>query len=154
MRPLVLPCLAILALPGCGSLSGDVDHGPPVVDITSVVLVMSENANDDWPARVHLVRVEDADIHARVLDVDPTEWFDGAGARKFEDAHPQAHLDRWEIVPGTSIGPFAFDPGLFDDFTAVLLCDVESNPPPRTVALEGDLRIMVTDTGCEVEEQD
>ena len=125
-----------------------------MVDITSVVLDMPENANDDWPARVHLVRVDNADTYARVLAVDPAEWFDGAGARKFEDAHPRAHLDRWEIVPGTSIGPFAFDLGFFDDFAAVLLCDVESNPPPRTVALEGDLRIIVTDSGCEIREQD
>ena len=132
----------------------DRDPGPPAVDITSVVLEMSENANDDWPARVHLVRVDDADTYARVIAVDPTEWFNGAGARKFEDAHPQAHLDRWEIVPGTSIGPFAFDVGFFDDFAAVLLCDVESSPPPRTVALEGDLRIIITDSGCEIREQD
>lgn len=166
MRPFLLLCLALLALSGCtggfGSFIGDFlerDPGPPVVDITSVVLEMSENANDDWPARVHLVRVDDAGTYARVLDVNPTEWFDGAGARKFEDAHPRAHLDRWEIVPGTSIGPFDLTSGpfyveLFDDFAAVLLCDVESNPPPKAVALEGDLRIIVTDSGCEIREQD
>ena len=161
MRTLVLVCLVLLALPGCtGGFGGflddflEPDPGPPAVDITSVVLEMSENANDDWPARIHLVRVDDADTYARVLAVDPTEWFDGAGARKFADAHPQAYLDRWEIVPGTSIGPFAFDLGLFDDFAAVLLCDVESNPPPKAVALEGDLRIVVTDSGCEITEQD
>ena len=161
MRRHLLPCFVLLALPGCtgaiGGFIGDLlerDPGPPVVDITSVAIEMSENVNDDWPVRVHLVRVEDADLHARVLAVDPMEWFDGAGARKFEDAHPQAHLDRWEIVPGTSIGPFLFDPGLFDDFSAVLLCGVASDPPPLTVALEGDLRITVTDSGCEVKEQD
>ena len=162
MRTLALPCLVLLALPGCtGGFVGDFfsdflerKPGPPAVDITSVVLEMPENANDDWPARVDLVRVDDAGTYDRVLAVDPTEWFDGAGARKFEDAHPRAHLDRWEIVPGTSIGPFEFDLGLFDDFAAVLLCDVESNPPPKAVALEGDLRIIVTDSGCEITEQD
>ena len=161
MRTLALPCLVLLALPGCtggfGDFFGDFlerDTGPPAVDITSVVLEMSEHANDDWPARVDLVRVDDAGTYDRVLAVDPTEWFDGAGARKFEDAHPRAHLDRWEIVPGTSIGPFEFDLGLFDDFGAVLLCDVESNPPPKAVALEGDLRIIITDSGCEIREQD
>ena len=161
MRPLFLPWLVLLALPGCtsgmGSLLGELlerDPRPPAVDITSVALEMSENVNDDWPARVHLVRVDDAGTYARVLAVDPAEWFDGAGARRFEDAHPQARLDRWEIVPGTSIGPFEFDVGFFDDFAAVLLCDVASHPPPKAVALEGDLRIIVTDSGCEVEEQD
>ena len=163
MRPLLLSCLALLALPGCaggfGSFIGDFlegEPGPPVVDIESVVLEMPENTNDDWPARVHLVRVDhdDSGIHARLTAVDPTEWFDGTGARKFEDAHPQAHLDRWEIVPGTSIGPFPVDAGFFDAFTAVLLCDVESDPPPKTVALEGDLRIIVTDSGCEIRERD
>ena len=158
---LVLPCLVLLALPGCtGGFGGFIDDflerdtGPPAVDITSVVLEMSENANDDSPARVHLVRVDDAGTYARVLAVDPTEWFDGEGARTFEDAHPRAYLDRWEIVPGTSIGPFALDLGLFNDVAAVLLCDVESNPPPKAVALEGDLRIIVTDSGCEIREQD
>ena len=161
MRTLALPCFVLLALPGCtvgfGDFFGDFlerDTGPPVVDITSVVLEMSENANNDWPARIDLVRVDDAGTYDRVLAVDPTEWFDGAGARKFEDAHPRARLDRWEIVPGTSIGPFELDFGLFDDFAAVLLCDVESNPPPKAVALEGDLRIIVTDSGCEITEQD
>ena len=161
MRALVPPCLVLLALAGCtgglGGFFGDFlerDTGPPVVDITSVVLEMSENANNDWPARVDLVRVDDAGTYHRVLAVDPTEWFDGPGARKFEDAHPRAHLDRWEIVPGTSIGPFELDLGVFDDFAAVLLCDVESDPPPRAVALEGDLRIVVTDSGCEITEQD
>ena len=163
MRPPLLFCLVLLALPGCtggiGSFIGDsLEHepGPPVVDIDSVALEMAENANDDWPARVHLVRIdhEDAGTHARLLAVNPTQWFDGAGARKFEDAHPQAHVDRWEIVPGTSIGPFAIDAGLFDAFVAVLLCDVESDPPPRTVALEGDLRVIVTDSGCEIRERD
>ena len=165
MRTLALPCLVLLALPGCtggfsgffGDFFGDFlerGTGPPVVDITSVVLEMSENTNNDWPARVDLVRVDDAGTYDRVLAVDPTEWFDGAGARKFEDAHPRARLDRWEIVPGTSIGPFEFDLGLFDDFAAVLLCDVESNPPPKAVALEGDLRIIVIDSGCEITEQE
>ena len=159
----LLPCLVLLALPGCsGGLTGFIDAllgrdaGPPVPDIESVVLEMPEYANDDWPARVHLVRVDrdDAGTYARLLAVDPTEWFDGAGARKFEDAHPQAHLDSWEIVPGTSIGPFPVDAGFFDDFIAVLLCGVKSDPPPKTVALEGDLRIIVTDSGCEIREQD
>ena len=157
MRAPVLPCLVLLALPGCGFDGLERDTGPPVVDITSVVLEMPVNANDDWPARVDLVRVDDAGIHARLLAVDPAQWFDGAAARKFEDAHPQAYIDRWEIVPGTSIGPFdlgLFDLGLFDDVAAVLLCDVESNPPPKAVALEGDLRIIVTDSGCEIREQD
>ena len=158
---LCLPCLVLLALTGCagglGSFIGDVlarDTGPPAVDISSVVLEMTENANDDWPARVHLVRVDDAGTYARLLTVDPTEWFDGEGARKFEDAYPQAWFDRWEIVPGTSVGPFEFDVGFFDDFAAVLLCDVESGPPPKAVAVEGDLRIVVTDAGCEITEQD
>ena len=161
MRPLVPACLVLLALPGCTGAFGNFidaflerDAGPPVVDITSVVLEMSENVNDDWPARVHLVRVGDAGTYARVLGVDTTEWFDGAGARRFEDAHPKAHLDRWEIVPGTSIGPFALDSRWFDEVAAVLLCDVESDPPPRAVALEGDLRIIVTDSGCDIREQD
>lgn len=164
MRPLFLPCLVLVALPGCaGGLGGigdlignflERDAGPPVVDITSVALEMPVNVNDDWPARVHLVRVGDAATYARVLGVNPAEWFDGTGARRFEDAHPKAHLDRWEIVPGTSIGPFALDTRLFDEVAAVLLCDVESSPPPRAVALEGDLRIIVTDSGCEIREQD
>ena len=167
MRALALSCVVLLALTGCGgglgalgSLGGvvggllDRDTGPPAVDIESVVLEMPETANDDWPARVHLVRVDEADTYARVLAVDPQEWFDGGGARRFEDAHPQAHLDRWEIVPGTSIGPFEFDTGFFDDFAAVLFCDVESDPPPKAVAQEGDLRVVVTDSGCEVRERD
>lgn len=161
MRRLVLPCLALLALPGCssglGGFIGDLlgrGAGPPSVDIESVVLVMSADTNEDWPARVHLVRVDDAGTHDRLLAVDPREWFDGAGARRFEDAHPQAHIDRWEIVPGTTIGPFAIDAGLFDDFAAVLLCDVESDPPPKTIAMDGDLRIIVTDAGCEIRERD
>ena len=161
MRVRLLPWLVLLALPGCaGGLGGvlgdllDPDDAFPVAEIESVVLEMPENANDDWPARVHLVRVDDPGTYARVLAVDPTEWFDGAGARRFDDAHPQAHLDRWEIVPGTSIGPFDLDDGLFEEFAAVLLCGVASNPPPKTVALEGDLRIVVTDSGCEIREQD
>ena len=148
---LLVPCIVLPALAGCGgALEGDA--GPVVVDITSVVVEMSSNANDDWPARVDLVRVDDAGIYARVIAVNPAEWFDGEGRRKFEDAHPQAYLDRWEIVPGTSIGPY--DLGIFDDVAAVLLCDVESAPPPKAVAREGDLRIVVTDAGCEIREQD
>lgn len=161
MRVPLLPWLLLLALPGCtggfGGVLGDLagrDDGLPVADIESVVLQMPENVNDDWPARVHLVRVDDPGAYARVLAVDPTEWFDGAGARRFDDAHPQAHLDRWEIVPGTTIGPFALDDGLFEEFAAVLLCDVGSGPPPKAVALEGDLRIVVTDAGCEIMERD
>ena len=153
MRDRFLSCLALLALPGCvGGLLDRGSGGPLAVDITSVVLEMTENANDDWPARVDLVRVDDAGTYDRLLAVDPTGWFDGAGARKFEDANPQAWVDRWEIVPGTAIGPF--DLGLFDDVAAVLLCDVASTPPPKAVALEGDLRIIVTDSGCEIRELD
>ena len=152
MRSLVLSCLVVLGFPGCGGGGSEGGPEPIVVDITSVILEMSENANDDWPARVDLIRVDDAETYARVLAVDPAEWFDGTGARKFEDAHPQAYLNRWEVVPGTSIGPF--DLGLFDDLAAVLLCDVKSGPPPKAVALDGDLRIIVTDAGCEIREQD
>ena len=152
MRATVLPCLVFLGLPGCGGIDSEGGPEPIVVDITSVVLVMSENANDDWPARVDLLRVDDAGTYTRLLAVDPVEWFDGTGARKFEDANPQAYINRWEIVPGTTIGPF--DLGLFDDVAAVLLCDVKSRPPPKAVPLEGDLRIIVTDTGCEIRERD
>ena len=149
---LLLLCIVLPALAGCGGDGLEGDAGPVVVDITSVVLEMPLNANDDWPARVDLVRVDDAGIYARVLAVNPAEWFDGAGRRKFDDAYPEAYLDRWEIVPGTSIGPY--DLGIFDDVAAVLLCDVESAPPPKAVAREGDLRIVVTDAGCEIREQD
>lgn len=152
MRTLVLSCLVVLGLPGCGGRGSEGGPEPIVVDITSVILEMSENANDDWPARVDLIRVDDAGTYTRALSVDPADWFDGTGARTFEDAHPQAYLNRWEIVPGTSIGPF--DLGLFDDLAAVLLCGVKSRPPPKAVALDGDLLIIVTDTGCEIREQD
>ena len=152
MRTVALAWLILLALAGCGGLGSDNGTELLVVDITSVVLEMNENANDDWPARIDLVRVDDAGTYAGLLAVDPVEWFEGVGARKFEDAHPQAYLDRWEIVPGTTIGPY--DLGLFDDVAAVLLCDVASNPPPKAVALEGDLLVIVTDSGCEIREQD
>lgn len=140
--------LAVSVLGGC-ALWPDGDDPVPA-DIESVRLEMARGVNGHWPAPVHLVHVRTQALVDTLLSVDVESWFDGGGARRFRDAHPEAVFGDWEVVPGSRAGPF--DVRLRGDSAAVLLCGVASHPPPRRVSVEGAVLITIRDSGCEIVE--
>ena len=118
------------------------------IDITTVSITMEKGANGDWPAEVHLVRVESKTLLMQLIDSDPKEWFENKGAQKFEHAYPEAVINKWEVVPGTRIGPF--DTKVYADVAAILLCNTDIGQSPIRVTQEKKITIVVHETGCEV----
>ena len=132
-------------LGGCALFGrGDAVEGP---EIDVVTLSMAEGANDGWPVRVELVRTDRADVLHRLLSTPSHEWFDAA-ARAFENAYPAVRIDRWELVPGTQVGPVGVE--IDDDAVAVLFCELAPGSGPVRLAIGQHLAVRVTDEGCAV----
>ena len=97
---------ASVLLGGCAMLGGgDEEEDLVPVDIRTVTLKAHEGANDDSPIRVDLVRVDDLGLYRELIGQDRSAWF-ATGATAFQQANPQAWMQRYEIVPGTVAGPF------------------------------------------------
>ncbi len=115
------------------------------VKIKTIALTMAANTNDNWPVPVELVRVEDASLVETLLNIKANAWFEEAG-RSFRQAHPEAHFDSWEIVPGTFAGPFNVKAR--GKLAAVLFCGTRLPSPPLRFERSGKVLINVSDAGC------
>ena len=157
MIPRLALCALLLVLgTGCGFVGGlfggddDLDTLEPV-DIREVRLSAAPGTHDDSPIRIDLVRVDDVAVFQGLVRMDLAAWFAGE-AEAFIDTHPLASVERYEIVPGTEVGPF--DVALRDDVVAVLFCEVPGDRSGvQRVVTEGAIRIRVDDErGCVVAE--
>lgn len=142
--PLLAP-LAVLAavLAGCAANA----PAPAVLTVETVTLRMASGVNDDWPVPVELVRVADPAALDQLLAMNAADWFGDAG-EAFRVANTDALYDAWEIVPGTTAGPFDIRvPGRFN---GVLFCDVRGEDPQLAAPFErdGDVLVSIKDTGC------
>ena len=139
--------VALATLIGCATDSVRTEPERPL-RIESATLSLAPEANGRRPVRVSLVRVEDERLAEDLLAAAGTEWFEGGGREAFLAAHPTALHDWWEVVPGTTIGPF--DLRARRALAGVLLCDIGSRAPVR-VERDGEIRIGIDDDGCRIE---
>ena len=145
-----VPLAAAVLIAGCGVFDiSDDTNAVQVLRIDTVVVEMKSRANDDWPARVSLVRVDDIELMNDLLHMDSRSWF-GDGGKAFRNANPEAFYDDWEIVPGSRIGPF--DAWVDEDVVGVMFCGTRGSSPPVRVTTDGDIRIEVDRRGCTVTE--
>ncbi len=128
---------------------GKKEPGSIRVNLRTVTLAMPAGANQNWPAKIELVRTEIDDLKGKeLLQTDTTSWFDKE-RNAFQAANPKAVTHYWEVVPGTTIGPFDVTaPGKYE---GILFCGVRSNPPPIRVTDGEILNLLVLDKGCTVD---
>ena len=145
-----IPLAAAVLSAGCGiSEMMDDSHAVRILEIDTIVLEMKSLVNEDWPARVSLIRVNDIGLMKDLLHMDTRAWF-GEGGEAFRNANPEAFYDDWEVVPGSRIGPF--DAWVDEDVVGVMFCGTRRNPPPVRVARNGDIRIEIGREGCAIAE--
>ena len=137
----------LAAIAGCATDPGRVEPAHSL-RVETATLSLAPHANDRRPVRVSLVRVADERIAEELVGTAGSDWFEAGGRDAFLAAHPTAIHDWWEVVPGTTIGPF--DLRVRHRHAGVLLCDVGARTPLR-VEREGDLHIGIDDDGCRVE---
>ena len=116
-----------------------------LLKVETIALSMAEGVNDNWPAPVELVRVEDAALIDPLLEIEGEAWFEGAGL-KFLRGRPRAISDKWEVVPGTIAGPFEVSKR--GKFAGVLYCGIRTSTPPLRFERDGDVTILINDDGC------
>ena len=137
----------LATLLGCATDSARIEPTRPL-RVENATLSLAPDANDRRPVRVSFVRVADERLAEDLLAVTGSEWFEGGGQDGFLAAHPTAVHDWWEVVPGTTIGPF--DLRARGGLAGVLFCDVGPRAPVR-VERDGELRIGIDDDGCRIE---
>lgn len=145
---LLAPVLAVAggcAAPGSGDGSGPM----PTLTLETVTLRMAADVNDRWPVPVELVRVADPAAREQLLAMNVDDWFGSAG-EAFRVANTDALYDAWELVPGTTAGPF--DVRVAGRYGGVLFCSVRSEEPQLAVPFErdGEVLISVGNEGCTV----
>ena len=118
------------------------------VKLKRMSFVMAPGANDNWPARIELVRVEDKRLVTELIATDTSAWF-GETGDAFRRAHPKASYDGWELVPGQAAGPV--DVKRKGKFAGVVFCDAQSGSTPFRVRRDGHLTVVIDDTGCRLE---
>ena len=118
------------------------------VKLKRMSFVMAPGANNDWPARVELVRVADERLVADLIATDTSAWF-GAYGTAFRRAHPKAAYDAWELVPGQVAGPM--DVKRKGRLAGILFCDAHPGSTPYRVQRDGHLTVVIDDTGCRLE---
>lgn len=145
-RP-VLVALAALAVAGCGATGGAGNPGAASLAVETLTLRMAPGVNDSWPVPVELVRVADPAAMDRLLEMNAADWFGGAG-EAFRVANTDALYDAWEVVPGTTTGPF--DIRVAGRYGGVLFCDLRGEEPQLPVRFErdGDVLVSIADEGC------
>ena len=144
-----IPAVAAMLAAGCGigEKSGDAD-AVQVLEIDSIVLEMKAGVNDDWPARVSLVRVDDVGLMNNLLHMDTRAWFGEGGRRHFATRIP-----RHSTTTGKSCRDRAsdrFDAWIDEDVVGVMFCGTRGNPPPLRLTTNGDIRIEIGHEGCAV----
>ena len=139
---------AALVVAGCGMFGGG--ETPPEdaiipIDVTEITLSVAPGVHGNSPVRIDLIRVTDEGEFKRLLQTDATEWF-ADGARTFIDTHPDASVERYEVVPGTEVGPF--EVRVDEDVVGVLLCEIAGeHGHVQRVVLSGHLRVHATERG-------
>ena len=136
------------ALAGCGALGGAGSAPPaPTLTVESLTLRMAAGVNADWPVPVEMVRVSDPAALDQLLAMNAAGWF-GAEGEAFRVANTDALYDAWEVVPGTTTGPF--DVRVSGRYQGVLFCDVRGEQPLLAVPFErdGDVLVSISDDGC------
>ena len=144
-RVVLLP--VALLVTGCvgGWRPGFLTPPAPTPKLDSLSFVMKAGANDNWPARVALVRVQDARLVTELIRIDPSAWFGPAG-EAFREAHPEAFYDDWELVPGRRAGPFGV--AVDEKVAGVLFCETSAGTPPLPMERTGDVTVEVATDGC------
>jgi len=136
---------------GIGGKGDGLQKPKEPVRVKSVSLVMSENANQQWPVRVELVRVRDEALAEVLLRMEARDWFQAAG-QGFRQANPSELYNEWEVVPGTNIGPFKVRKR--GRFAGILFCGTRTPEPPLRLKRSGNLMIYIDDAGCSVTNRD
>ena len=145
-----MPLAAAVLSAGCGMAEMmDDSDAVRILEIDTIVLEMKPLVNEDWPARVSLIRVNDIGLMKDLLHMDTGAWF-GEGGEAFRNANPDAIYDDWEVVPGSRIGPF--DAWVDEDVVGVMFCGTRGNPPPVRVARNGDIQVEIGREGCAIAE--
>ena len=140
---MTISALAALLLIGCAGRD-DMEALRPL-KLKQLTVDMAAQTNDNWPARLDLIRFEDASLADDLLRVETDVWF-ASGRDVFERAHPEAFLDSWEVVPGTVAGPF--DVKVDGKVVGVLFCGTRTPPPPLRVERNGKVVVYVDAQGC------
>ncbi len=131
---------------GCAGQNDAVQPPERLLRLDFVTLSMPTGVNSNWPAAVELVRVPDEKLAESLLAIEPQVWFAAEG-EKFRQAHPEAHFDSWEVVPGTTVGPV--DVWIDDDVAGVLFCGLKSGEvAPVRVERDGEVTVQIDDSGC------
>ena len=140
-------CLFILA--GCaGNNAEKITEPERPLRLNHLSLVMPAQSNENWPARVDLVRVTDVALANHLLSIETRAWFKKS-REAFRQAHPEVFFDSWEVVPGTVVGPL--DVGVTRPVAGVLFCGTlasRSVPPPVRFERDGDVAVRIDDEGC------
>ena len=118
----------------------------PHLNVSTVIVNVAGDVNDGWPVQVELVRVATVEAMDALLVLDNEAWFGEAGA-DFRLRNPDARVDAWEVVPGTSAGPF--DVAQRSQLSGVLYCNAGADAPIR-FEQSGDAIVLVGDEGCTV----
>ena len=118
------------------------------VEIDHMSFDMQVGANDNRPARLELVRVDEERLVRELVGIETVDWFGPAG-EAFRSANPDAVYDTWELVPGQTTGPFEVEAD--GDLAAILFCDTREPPPPLRLVRDGRVDVRVGADGCAVE---
>ncbi len=145
MTPNRVAAALLVATVLLGACRSSNDASPdPAIRMRSLLLVMTDGANGDWPVAVDLVRVRDANLLTELLRIESAAWFRDAG-EKFAKANPDALIEQWEIVPGTSVGPL--NVRVRAKVTGVVFCNIPGTPPVR-LGYHGHVTLGIDDDGC------
>ena len=138
---------SLLFLTGCGLLGGSDEDDLVPVDIREITLSVTPGTHEDSPVRIDLVLVDDIGLFNGLIRLDSSAWFAGE-AETFIATHPLVTVERYEIVPGTDVGPFDIAP--LDDVLAALFCEIPGDGSGvQRVVTDGSLLIRVDDEhGC------
>lgn len=114
-------------------------------NVREVAFETAEGANGNAPVTVELVRTGDDEVLEGLLDISTDGWF-GAPGKEFRLARPNLLVNRWELPPGGSFGPF--DVRARRGLAGVLFCQTASSLGP--VLLDrGDIVVVdIGETGC------
>jgi len=140
--------LAGVVLAGaCAGRGGDDGVDEPL-RLHRISFATASGVNGNRPVRVDLVRVVREGDAADLAGAASSDWFGGDGDA-FLAANPEAVLDRWELVPGRSAGPF--DVRLGGDYAGLLFCDAGGGAaPPRRLGRGGHVTVTIDAGGCTV----
>ena len=114
-------------------------------NVRYIAFETSERVNRNAPVAVELVRTGDDELLEELLDITTDGWFSGPG-HEFRLARPDLLVDRWELPPGGSFGPY--DVRAQRGLAAVLFCRTPLSPGPVLLDPSATVTIDIDDGGC------